>query len=171
RVAFPESTRAFWIGVAAQHAGDPAAARVAFERARALAHGPMAPRLLALTEARLAQLDTPRTPPIVNPDFVVGIIGRAQQTVGLARRRVRFRDLPGTLPRAVVNAAIFAAARVAHVHLSQPKLERWGANVHQYVKHDHQYWRLLTSAFLHVDWLHILSNLYVLLLIGRLVEP
>src|SRR5579859_4454794 len=31
-----------------------------------------------------------------------------------------------------------------------------------YLRVDHDYWRLLTSAFLHADLLHILSNMYVL---------
>ena len=35
----------------------------------------------------------------------------------------------------------------------------------------HEYYRLLTSAFLHLDLLHILSNMYVLYWVGRLLEP
>ncbi|HEX4033746.1 MAG TPA: rhomboid family intramembrane serine protease [Solirubrobacteraceae bacterium] len=36
---------------------------------------------------------------------------------------------------------------------------------------DHQYYRLLTSGFLHLDFLHIASNMYVLYWVGRLLEP
>ena len=36
---------------------------------------------------------------------------------------------------------------------------------------DQQYYRLLTSGFLHLDLLHILSNMYVLYWVGRLLEP
>jgi membrane associated rhomboid family serine protease len=35
----------------------------------------------------------------------------------------------------------------------------------------HEYYRLLTSGFLHLDILHILSNMYVLYWVGRLLEP
>jgi membrane associated rhomboid family serine protease len=35
----------------------------------------------------------------------------------------------------------------------------------------HQYYRLLTSGFLHLDLLHIASNMYVLYWVGRLLEP
>jgi len=35
----------------------------------------------------------------------------------------------------------------------------------------HQYWRLLTSAFLHENILHILFNMYLLYLVGRMIEP
>jgi membrane associated rhomboid family serine protease len=35
----------------------------------------------------------------------------------------------------------------------------------------HQYYRLLTSGFLHLDFLHIGSNMLVLYFVGRLLEP
>ncbi len=35
----------------------------------------------------------------------------------------------------------------------------------------HDYYRLLTAGFLHLDLLHILSNMYVLYWVGRLLEP
>jgi membrane associated rhomboid family serine protease len=35
----------------------------------------------------------------------------------------------------------------------------------------HQYWRLLTSAFLHESILHIAFNMYLLYLLGMLLEP
>jgi membrane associated rhomboid family serine protease len=35
----------------------------------------------------------------------------------------------------------------------------------------HQYWRLITTGFLHVDLLHILFNMYLLYLLGRMLEP
>jgi len=167
----PESTRAFWIGIAALYAGDSTRARASFERSRDLARGPLAGRTRALAEARLAELDTPRSLPAVDPGFVTDIVARARQTLGLARRRVRWRDLPVTLFMAAANAVVFAAARIAHLQASEKKLIAWGANYHPYVHERHEYWRFLTSAFLHVDWLHILSNLYVLVLIGRIVEP
>ena len=167
----PESTRAFWIGTAALYAGDVALARSQFERARDLASGPLAPRLRQVAEARLGELDHPREAPPVDPGLVVLVTERARQTLGVSRRRVRMRDMPVTLAMALANAAVFAAARVAHVEDDNEKLIAWGANFHEAVRHQHQYWRLLTSAFLHVDWLHIVSNLYVLILIGRLVEP
>jgi membrane associated rhomboid family serine protease len=35
----------------------------------------------------------------------------------------------------------------------------------------HEYYRLITSGFLHLDFLHIASNMYVLYWVGRLLEP
>src|ERR1019366_3956836 len=39
------------------------------------------------------------------------------------------------------------------------------------IRYSHDYWRLVTSAFLHLDLLHIASNMYVLYWVGRLLEP
>jgi membrane associated rhomboid family serine protease len=40
-----------------------------------------------------------------------------------------------------------------------------------FIHYSHDYWRLVTSAFLHVDILHIGLNMYVLYWVGRLLEP
>ena len=40
-----------------------------------------------------------------------------------------------------------------------------------YIRFDHDYYLLVTSAFLHVDILHIASNMWVLYWVGRLLEP
>jgi membrane associated rhomboid family serine protease len=39
------------------------------------------------------------------------------------------------------------------------------------ISEGHQYYRLLTSAFLHVDLLHIGFNMYLLYLLGMMLEP
>ena len=36
---------------------------------------------------------------------------------------------------------------------------------------NHEYWRLVTSGFLHLGFLHILFNMYLLYVIGRMIEP
>jgi membrane associated rhomboid family serine protease len=40
-----------------------------------------------------------------------------------------------------------------------------------FIEINHDYWRLLTSGFLHFDILHIALNMYVLYWVGRLLEP
>ena len=44
-------------------------------------------------------------------------------------------------------------------------LYRYGVGV------EHQYWRLLSSAFLHENLLHIGFNMYLLYLLGSMLEP
>ncbi len=44
-------------------------------------------------------------------------------------------------------------------------LWRYGVGV------EHQYWRLVSSGFLHENILHIAFNMYLLYLLGRLLEP
>jgi membrane associated rhomboid family serine protease len=39
------------------------------------------------------------------------------------------------------------------------------------IRYSHDYWRLVTSGFLHLDILHVASNMYVLYWVGRLLEP
>jgi len=40
-----------------------------------------------------------------------------------------------------------------------------------FIEVNHDYWRLLTSGFLHWDIIHIALNMYVLYWLGRLLEP
>src|SRR3954454_14958115 len=40
----------------------------------------------------------------------------------------------------------------------------------QYILRDKQYYRLITSGFLHADWLHLLFNMYSLYAFGRNLE-
>jgi membrane associated rhomboid family serine protease len=39
------------------------------------------------------------------------------------------------------------------------------------IAQDHEYWRLVTSGFLHAGWLHILFNMYFLYVLGQMLEP
>lgn len=47
---------------------------------------------------------------------------------------------------------------------------RLGSNFHPYVLFFHQYWRFLTSCFLHFGILHVLFNSYAFWNLGRLAE-
>lgn len=39
-----------------------------------------------------------------------------------------------------------------------------------YVKKDRQYYRFLTSGFLHADWMHLIFNMFTFYFFGRIVE-
>lgn len=47
---------------------------------------------------------------------------------------------------------------------------KWGANANGYTL-DGQWWRLITSNFIHVDYSHLIGNMIFLLLSGIIVEP
>jgi rhomboid protease GluP len=49
-------------------------------------------------------------------------------------------------------------------------LLNWGANYRPYIT-DGQWWRLLTSVFLHGGIMHLVANMYGLLFIGIFLEP
>jgi len=46
-----------------------------------------------------------------------------------------------------------------------------GALFGPYVAHQHEYWRLLTSGFLHAGLLHIVFNMVFLFIMGPMLEP
>jgi membrane associated rhomboid family serine protease len=65
---------------------------------------------------------------------------------------------------------VFTLSGVPGVATHSWVLER-GFLLAPYVGPLHQYYRLLTAGFLHLDILHIASNMLVLYLVGRLLEP
>jgi rhomboid protease GluP len=46
----------------------------------------------------------------------------------------------------------------------------FGAKTNYWIQHGHQYWRLVTPIFIHVNLLHVLINMYSLWIIGPWVE-
>ena len=59
------------------------------------------------------------------------------------------------------------------VSFTQPTLQAvvdWGGDFAPYTLGDHQYWRLLTSCFIHFGIIHIAFNMYVLFQIGPFIE-
>ncbi len=70
-----------------------------------------------------------------------------------------------------INVVVFLAM-AASLHSASPspdKLIRWGANFGPLTL-DGQWWRLLTSAFLHANFLHIALNMWAFLNLGILAE-
>jgi rhomboid protease GluP len=69
--------------------------------------------------------------------------------------------------------AYFAAMSAAGVPIfwpSAPELEQWGANDGARLILRHEYWRLLASVFVHGGLIHLVVNMWSLLVIGTLVE-
>lgn len=71
-----------------------------------------------------------------------------------------------------LNAAVFLLMAVKGVNIMAPEtqdLVDWGAN-YKPLTLDGQWWRLLTSCFLHIGILHLAVNMYSLLSVGILLE-
>jgi len=72
-----------------------------------------------------------------------------------------------------INVAVFLAMTAKGVSPTYPtgqEIVNWGANDGYYTFAVGQYWRVLTSVFLHIGILHLLVNMWSLWNIGRLVE-
>jgi rhomboid protease GluP len=89
------------------------------------------------------------------------------------------RPSPSRSPYAVtialiaINVLVFLAMGVSGVSLTDPTPDNvlaWGGDFGPATIGAHQYWRLLTSCFLHFGILHIGFNMYVLFQIGPFIE-
>jgi rhomboid protease GluP len=49
-------------------------------------------------------------------------------------------------------------------------LKGFGAKVNKLIDERHQYWRFITSVFIHIGFLHIFFNMYALYVIGQEIE-
>jgi rhomboid protease GluP len=91
----------------------------------------------------------------------------------------RFNRAMATTPRPLItpiliaiNAAIFAAMLASGFSFTNPSAEsflRWGADFGPLTTHG-QWWRVVTAAFVHGGFLHLLMNMLILLSIGRFTE-
>src|SRR5579872_374697 len=83
------------------------------------------------------------------------------------------RRFPATTVLLAMNVLVFVAMcmnRVSPISPSVEQLLRWGANSGEQVLLNNQWWRLMSSAFVHVGILHLLMNMWALWLIGTLAE-
>jgi rhomboid protease GluP len=72
-----------------------------------------------------------------------------------------------------INTLVFLAMVATGVSFTQPSPQdvfNWGGDFAPATLGAHQYWRLLTSIFLHFGIIHIALNMYVLYQIGPFIE-
>lgn len=77
-----------------------------------------------------------------------------------------------TIALLAINIAIFIAMVASGISIVTPETDqvlRWGADYGPYTLAG-QYWRLITSMFLHFGIIHILGNMWCLWSLGRLAE-
>lgn len=87
------------------------------------------------------------------------------------RPRAALKDMALTLGILAMNVAVYVytALKSQSLTIDLLVLLTTGAKINELILRG-QYWRLLTSAFLHADFLHLLFNMYALVVLGRFVE-
>ena len=72
-----------------------------------------------------------------------------------------------------INLILFILMLIYGVNLLSPDVEsllNWGANFRPMTL-DGEWWRILSSCFIHIGILHLLMNMYALIYIGLMIEP
>lgn len=67
------------------------------------------------------------------------------------------------------NIAVYIAGVIMAVSLGYDPLMRWGILDGELVRQG-QLWRLFTAMFLHADMAHLFGNMYLLLMLGRVLD-
>lgn len=72
-----------------------------------------------------------------------------------------------------VNVLVFIIMVISGVGFmdpSAPDILVWGGNIRSYTAAG-DWWRLITNVFVHIGFIHLLLNMYALLMIGTYLEP
>lgn len=101
-----------------------------------------------------------------NLDFIEGQVLHSDDA-----RRAAFLTAPVTLALIALNVVVFIAEVVLGGSEDADTLIGLGALWPPLLLEQAEWWRLLTAAFLHFGPIHIASNMFVLWVLGRLLEP
>ena len=124
-------------------------------------------------QRRLAAFAAQSTRPQVRAETAAGLDAIAAQvmTPGPSTAAAPAFASPVTLALIVLNIAAFLAEVITGDAEDSDTLIRLGALWPQDVLEQGQWWRLLSCTFLHFGAIHIISNMFVLFILGRLLEP
>lgn len=169
---FPAMTpeyKTYWSAIANLNSGANAAAG---QRALdALAATAASPATRSAAQRQLAAMANKTLAPLAIDARVRLDAVAAQVMAGDPPRAKPVVAFPVTLALIVLNSAAFAAEIFKGGAEDSNTLISLGALWPQLVLEDGQWWRLLTACFLHFGALHIISNMLVLFVLGRLLEP
>ena len=140
------------------------------ERMERLAHDAKSVTVRAAAIRQLSARPSPEQPPLA-PEALATIDTIEQSiTRDAPLTRVGLREIPVTLTLMLLLSVMFAAEIWLGGSQNGATLVRLGALWPPLVIYEGEWWRLGTSALLHFGWVHVSANLFVLFVLGRLVE-
>ncbi len=170
QLPYPPNVKAYWKAIARQAAGDVEGARPELQR---LAHEEAG----SLGAAAADRLTHPMrgAAEITHEAEAAAQLATIQRAVTLAGRFGSLAAPPNTRVPAVTAAIIvanlvFFAFELEGGSTSGRNLYEMGALVTPLAALDGQWWRVVTSAFLHFGWMHLAMNMAGLLFFGRYLE-
>jgi rhomboid protease GluP len=163
----PSAVRDFWVGTAEFAAGDALAARSRLEAIKAL------DGFSQLDVEWRLRSESPASPEMTREEL--GVVARVEGELA-SEGRVGIRS--GTMVRrygassvliainvvVFLGAQLFGQAEEVNWWYAFGVLDTWG--IHSYG----QWWRLVTSIFLHLDIGHLLANMIALVFLGPFIE-
>src|SRR6185369_3505061 len=84
------------------------------------------------------------------------------------------RSSPFTMIFIGINVGVFVlmclAGGIAVASVDPEVLRGFGAKQNDLIANHHEYWRLITSIFIHIGFIHLALNNYALWIIGQEIE-
>ncbi len=165
----PEETKTFWVALAYLNSGTNTA-----PGQRALTHlaAKAALPVTRTSAQRHLDLAAKRPPESLPPDAVAALDALEERTLGTAHARaLSFWAYPLTLGLIGVNLLAFAAEVLLGGSEDSETLITLGALWPPDVLQGGEWWRLVTASFLHFGPIHLATNMLVLWVLGRFLEP
>ena len=164
----PPEQREFWLGTSELAAGESTTGRTRLEKVQAATTDELLRNEIAQRLASVNELAT--TPLSPQGTVLLHRIERTERPPTSVFGSETIRPTTAVMLFIALNVAMFIAELKMGGSTSPLTLHRLGAMEPWAVRYGGEYWRLLTALFLHYGLLHLLFNLYALLVIGPGLE-
>ena len=159
----------YWRGVAQMNATDGPDRSMA--RLRELSHTATTDQTRRASRRHVEMLAAPYTELSLSPGAVATVTEIERRLAADApMTRLKLANLVATLTLMAILSGVFVLEIAIGGSEDLRTLVRLGALWPPIVIDGGEWWRLLTSVFLHAGWVHFLANLFVLFVLGRFIE-